>query len=69
MRTANRFWEVLFSPNFWVRPSIEFLDPPPLPRINFVHDLDFNYFQRKNIYFVKFNKGLDELEVDQTLFK
>ena len=26
--------------------SIRFLDPPP-PPINFVHDLDFNYFQQK----------------------
>ena len=35
-------------------PSILFLDPlpPPTPHINFVHNLDFSYFQQQNIYFV-----------------
>ena len=32
-----------------VRPSIQFLDPPPL-YINYVHDLDFNYFQQTKIF-------------------
>ena len=35
--------------NLWVRPSKRFLDPPP--PINFVHDLDLNYFQQK-IFFL-----------------
>ena len=42
-----------FAHHILVRPSIRFLDPPPLP-INFVHDLVFNYFQQKNVHFVLF---------------
>ena len=52
--------DILLNKIIFLGPSQYTIFGTPAPPISFVHDLDFNYFKQKNIYFVLF-QGQDRL--------